>query len=285
MTKLFVIGDSFSYPHKTKIKLWPHLVADYLGSRLGKSVDVVNTSMIGCSQDFIWKQFNDIENSISSEDFLVMILTSCDRFWVIEQRPEWSNLRSIENIEQVTNDIEFQKIILGFMTRIWRDSLARQHQDQRLGYLSYRVMKKKLRKPLAIKAFHSVIDNENQFDDIIFSKDSLGKIQLLEWEKFQGCEAPIDPLLDRPYWNHVDCRYNHLTLSNHAVLGKIVGDSLLSENSPDLSSPDFHKKIITIENHKDKTFAEKELNLLWFNEMINNSLRSKLGARLLGLKF
>jgi hypothetical protein len=285
MPKLFVLGDSFSFPHEGNDQLWPIIAAKKLEASTNQQVEIVNRSLIGASQDYVWKMLSSVINEITPDDFLIIILTSCDRFWYFEERPEYSNLLSTENITQTTNDPELQKTLLGFITRIWRPSLAKQHQDHRLGYLCYHTLKKKLRPPLILKAFEHVISNEEKFPDLIFSNHCLAKIQLEEFEKFSSKFTGSDILLDNKYWHHIDCRYNHMCLSNHGILGDIIANSLITATMPDLSSDMFYKSIITEKNCKDKDFAAKEFYLRYFNEMLNNSLRQKLGAKSFKLTF
>lgn len=285
MPKLFILGDSFSYPHTSTKDLWPVVAGKKLSKEINKDIEVINYSFIGANQDFLWKNLDVILNEITPEDYLVVVLTSCDRFWFIENRPELSNLMSSTNIYQATNDTELQTAIFGFMTKIWRPSLSMQWQDHRLGYLSYHVIKKQLRKPLILKGFEWVIDQEERFSDLIFSKHSLAKIQLEEFEKFDGKFTGGDVLMAEKYWHHIDCRYNHLCLSNHLILGEKLADALKFETNIDLGSNDFHKKIITEKNCKSEDLAQKEFSPRYFNEMINNSVRQKLGAKSFGLYF
>lgn len=285
MSTLYVLGDSFSYPHNSSSDLWPIIAAKSLSEQINTPLKVINKSYLGCSQDYIWKQLIDIEKEITPNDYLVIVLTSPDRFWLREDRPEWSNIQTLDNAVQVTNDPVLQQIILGFMTRIWRDSLSRQHQEHRLGYLSYLKIQKKLKSPIILKAFDSTNINERNYPDLIFSQSYLSFIQLNEWELFDQTKPRMDPILESQYWCHVDCRYNHLTLSNHKVLGNIIGKSLLNGTSPELSSEKFVKKIITVDNHKDENFAKTELNYKWYKEMINAGLRTKLAAKKIPLLF
>jgi len=94
-----------------------------------------------------------------------------------------------------------------------------------------------------------------------------------------------DVLMGKEYWHHIDCRYNHMCLSNHGVLGEIVGQGLYHDSSVVLGSDQFHKRIITVKNCKDKDFAANEFSLKYFNEMISNSVRQKLGAKSFRLFF
>lgn len=285
MPKLFVLGDSFSFPHETKEPLWPIITAKHLSEKLGEPVEVVNESVIGVGQDFVWKKLDSVLQIMTPEDFLVIVLTSCNRFWVLENHPEYSNLMSVENISHVTQDPELQAALLGFINRIWRHSLASQFQNHRLGFLSYYVLKNNLRAPVILKGFENDIDNEDKFPELNFSNHSLAKVQLEEFEKFDGLFNKGDILMDPKYWHHVDCRYNHLCLSNHKVLSEMLSGSLLSGNPVDLGSDKFYKNIITEKNCKDKDFASKEFHPRYFDEMISNSLRQKLGAKSFKLRF
>jgi len=145
MAKLFILGDSFSFPHKTENKLWPIIAGEHLSKKIGTEVEVVNYSLIGASQDYVWKQIDNILPQITADDYLIIILTSCDRFWYFENRPEYSNLMSLENITQVTENRTLQNALVAFITKIWRHSLAIQLQNHRLGYLPYKRSKQQLK--------------------------------------------------------------------------------------------------------------------------------------------
>ncbi len=285
MTKLFILGDSFSFPHKTDQKLWPVIVADRLSKKIGTKIEIVNHSLIGASQDYVWKTLTDILPQITPDDFLIITLTSADRFWYFEKRPEYSNMMSFANIAQATDDPALQNTLLTFITRFWRPALALQLQSHRLGYLSYYVLKNKLRRPLIIKGFEYDYEYETEFPDLNFSKSSLARIQFEEFEKFNGEFNGADLLMDDKYWHHVDCRYNHMCLSNHAVLGKVVSEGLYNNSTVTLGSDEFHKNIVTEKNCKDKDFAAKEFCVRYFNDMLSNSVRQKFGARSFKLFF
>lgn len=286
MPKLFVLGDSFSYPFETKDKLWPIVAGEQLSNSLKKTTMVVNYSLIGASQDYTWKQLDRVLEEITSEDFLVIVLTSNTRFWYFDDRPEHSNIQCIENVQQAApDDPAMQNVLMGFSTRIWRDSLATQLEKHRLGYLCYQVIKKKLKTPIILKGFAHTAFNQEEFPELSFSNHCLSKVQLEEFEKFDGKFSGGDILMDPKYWHHIDCRYNHLCLSNHLVLGEILADSILNDKPVDLTSNRFQKALITETNCKDKDFAAKEFYLKYFNEMINNSLRQKLGAKSFKLFF
>jgi hypothetical protein len=285
MAKLFILGDSFSFPHKTEQKLWPVIAADQLSKKTGTKVEIVNHSLIGASQDYVWKTLSDTLPQITPDDFLLIILTSCDRFWYFEKNPEYSNMMSYANIAQATSDETLQKSLFDFITRIWRPSLALQLQDHRLGYLSYHVLKNKLKTPLIIKGFEYDSNIAVDFPDLNFSQNSLARIQFAEFEKFKGAFSSADLLMDDKYWHHIDCRYNHMCLSNHAVLGNAVGEGLYNGSTVTLGSDEFHKNIITEKNCKDKDFAAKEFCVKYFNDMLSNSVRQKLGAKSFKLFF
>lgn len=286
MKKLYILGDSFSYPHKTEKKLWPVLAAEYLEHNLNEKIEIVNQSIIGASQDYVWRQLDKVLSEITSNDFLIIVLTSSDRFWFFEDRPEHSNIASIRNVQQVAgSDIELQNAVWGFITKIWRSSLAQQLQEHRLGYLAYHVLSKNLKNPIILKAFEDSVIPEEKYTNLLFSKHSLAKIQLEEFEKFEGLFSGGDVLMAKEYWHHLDCRYNHMCLSNHIILGKLVGESLHNNVTIDLGSDEFHKKLITTSNCKNKEFAAKEFSIKYFNEVINNKVRQTLGAKSFRLFF
>lgn len=286
MRKLFVVGDSFGFPYKKAnpdTLLWPEICAKKLAKETGESIEIENYCLIGCSQDYMWKQIDKILEQITPDDYFLIILTSVDRFWFFEDKPEYSNIRCVENATHMANnDTKLRDILLGFVTKIWRTSLALQHQRHRIGYLSYQIVKKTLRKPIIVKGFSSQLNSE-EWPDLIFSNGVLLKTQLNEFEK--NINDKYDFLLDNEYWNHVDCRYNHLCLSNHIVLGDEVANGFLNSVAPNVTSDKFHKNIITTENCRSQDFANKELNPDYFKDMLNTRIRQNLGAKTFRLFF
>jgi hypothetical protein len=76
-----------------------------------------------------------------------------------------------------------------------------------------------------------------------------------------------------------------MCLSNHTVLGNAVSEGLYNGSTVTLGSDEYHKSIITVKNCKDKDFAANEFCLKYFNEMLSNSIRQKLGAKSFKLFF
>jgi hypothetical protein len=286
MRKLFVVGDSFGFPYKksdANTVLWPEQCAQKLAKETGEPIELENACLIGCSQDYMWTKIDEILEKITPNDYLLIVLTSLDRFWFFEDRPEYSNIRSVENANHIAgNNSKIRDILLGFITNIWRNNLAIQLQKHRMGYLSYEIVKRKLRKPIILKGFSTQLDT-TQWPDLIFSHGILLRTQLAEFEK--NINDRYDFLLDNEYWHHIDCRYNHLCLSNHKVLSDEVTNGFLHSVAPDLTSDKFHKNLITAENCKNQDFANKELNPDYFKDMMNNRVRQGLGAKTLKLLF
>lgn len=251
---LYVIGDSFSIPPKEtdSTPTWPQLVARGLKTQLGQTVVLENHSVMGCSQDYIWEVLQGIlEHRITSQDYLVIALTHPSRFWYFDRLPELTNSNIIDLDSIVSKDEA--KAIEYFIRYIQRPRLDLIHINNRMGYLAYQVLKRKLNRPVIMKCFGQDVDQAETWPEINWAKGVLMD-DVQQWE-FED----IDADRDAKFWYGLDGRYNHMCLSNHQILADKLVNSLIADSACDLTQG-FVKGLIKSNALQDDDFILAELD-------------------------
>ena len=103
-----------------------------------------------------------------------------------------------------------------YIKHIQRPQLDLMNINNRFGYLCYQILKRGLRRPLVIKCFSQDLDQAVEWSEFMLAKGVImDDVQQWEFE---------DPDSDRDarYWYGLDCRYNHLCLSNHTILANKI---------------------------------------------------------------
>ena len=253
--RLFVIGDSFTVatgPTDTTMT-WIRQTAQQLSALHGEPVTVVNKSIMGSSQDWCWMQLHTwMETGITERDYLIVGLTHPGRYWYLDRLPELSNSNIID-LDSWCSQEESKAIEL-FIKHIQRPSLDTISLINRLGWLGYQVLKKNLRKPLIIKCFSQDLYQFESMDELIVSQGAIfDDIQYWEF-------ASVEMEHNSDYFGGRDCRYNHLTLSNHKILAERIVRSLYHGEDLDLKSG-YIRGILTPGALEDPDFCQRELDL------------------------
>jgi len=268
MSKLWIVGDSFSYHYRDESYLndertknapiWPRLLAERL-----PILHLINYSQFGVSQEWIFDQIKkNILSKISPEDFLVVVLTEPSRYWYIEDQPSFSNFSMSlglgTNALKILKNERLQTAIELFMTEISRDVSALRNQEFRLGWLAEKIKSMGLRKPLLLQGWNTI--KYNEWQDLSISEGGLTEIQ--------GKEAVIDAI-ELKWWNNLDLRYNHLCLSNHAILSKQITDFFLKGIEVNFSLGEYRDRIINSNSVRNQNFVRKELNPIMVDNFLN----------------
>jgi hypothetical protein len=251
---LYVIGDSFSVPPKYEdsTQTWPALVAAGLSEQLGHPVRLENHSRMGVSQDYCWEFLQALlEAKMTPDDYLIVALTHPSRFWFLDQTPELSNSNIVDLDEHCSKDEA--KAIEYYIRYIQRPRLDLIFMNNRMGYLSYQTLKKKLRRPVVIKCFGQDVDQAENWSELNWAKGILmDDVQRWEFED-------VDADLDAKFWHGLDGRYNHLCLSNHKILANKLVNSLITDTACDLTEG-FVKGLIKNNAMQDDEFVLNELD-------------------------
>ena len=252
---LYVIGDSFSVPPKSTdtTMTWPQQVARGLKDHLGHDVVLENLSLMGCAQDYCWDILQQLlEYRIEENDHIIVALTHPSRFWYLDHMPEMTNANIIDLDSFVSKDEA--RAIEYYIRYIQRVRLDLIHINNRLGYLAYQVLKKKLNRPIIMKCFGQDVDQASEWQEINWANGILMD-DVQQWE-FEDMDADRDA----KFWYGLDGRYNHMCLSNHKILADKLIHSLLTDTAPDLTKG-FVKGLIKEDALRDDDFVAKELDV------------------------
>lgn len=248
MAKLYIFGDSYSVATQNdSTKCWFNALADKLDN-----IEIVNHSVYGGCQDWVWYQLHQLYSTITPDDYIVIVLTHPGRFWYIDSNPSVTKLDST-----FPNDINTMQVsaIKGFFQCIQRPKLDTVWLENRLAWLGYNTHLKGWRKPLVILAFEQDFDIAKTYPDISFSKGNLfGDVSIVETGH---SKLTIDDYAE--VLAEFDPRYNHMCLSNHVILGDKIYQNLINNIELDLTTG-FKSKFVTKKLLSDNAFIEKELD-------------------------
>jgi len=266
--KLFIIGDSFSAqrPGTEHIDTWQKLVAERLSAERGETVHLVNSSLVGSSQDWCWGILQEWfwNEAIGPDDYLIVALTHPSRFWFLDRLPELSNSNVIDLDRHVSKD-EASAIEL-FIKHIQRPQLDQILILNRLSYLAYIAGQQNLRRPLLIKCFEQDVYVADTFEELNWAKGTL--FDDIQSHEFDTTRNHTDDVND--FWRGLDGRFNHMCLTNHKILAERVAKSLLENSQLDLSDG-FVKNLIPHAWEVDFEFQKTELDY----ELVQKNLSSR----------
>jgi len=240
---LYITGDSFSHipaASTNNTSLWT------IDLSIKLKCSLYNQSLPGASQDWSWDAIANWANSITPEDYLVIILTDPARFWFFEELPHASN-SWIVDFDSLIGNTERAKAAEYYIRYIQRPSLDARALAHRLGWLNNLVSVKNWKKPLVILGHDQYIPSIDQYTNLILSTGTLRNAS-----KFEECE---DIGSDRG----IDIRYNHLTLGNHKILADKIFDTFKNDVPLDLNSG-FIPNRFSANMHLDPEIVKKELN-------------------------
>ncbi len=281
--RLYIIGDSFSVPplpqDTSDPPVYTRLIRDHLSRLHGCDIEVRNSSLMGASQDWIWTHLQVwLEYEIHPEDYLIIALTHPSRMWFVDRLPGLTNINIIDLDEHVTR--EETTAIMMYIKHIQRPQLDLMNINNRFGYLCYQVMKRGLRRPLVIKCFGQDLDQAVGWNEFMLAEGVImDDIQQWEFE---------DPDIDRDakYWYGLDCRYNHMCLTNHRIMADKIITAFETDTAPDLKEG-FVRGLLKPDSLQDLDFVKRELDVWTFehNRQFREQYAPKIPwAKRVGLK-
>lgn len=273
MTRLFIVGDSFSVPPKPQDTIkttWTHLVHQGMIDRLGREVEYINCSLMGSSQEWAWKFLQIwLNGDATADDRIVVCLTHPSRVWYFEDNPALTNANIVDLDQHVT--AEQARTVELYLKHIQRPEIDIQNVNNRMAYVAYQVLRNKLPKPLFIKCFSQDLAQSTEWPEINLADGVLmDDVQYWEFE-----DPNMD--IDARFWNGLDSRYNHMCLSNHRVLADKILANLLDGEPVDLKQG-FHRGLLTKDCLSDREFCRRELDLFTLDH--NSKFRKKFAPTL-----
>jgi hypothetical protein len=268
MQRLIILGDSFAIPtgDTDPAQTWTKLVGPKLQELTGQECPVQNGAMMGSAQDWAWRQLQNYMPNAQPTDRIVICLTHPSRFWFLENIPQLSNVNIIDIDHWIDKDCE--RAIEGFLRYIQRPELDTQLLVQRLGWLAYQVKSRGLRRPLIIKCFDQDAAEAEKYPELNWANGNL--FEDIQYWEFEQPEQGINS----QYWYGIDGRYNHMILSNHAILAPKIAEALYHDSTLDLKQG-FIKGVLGTGTLHDTEFVKKELSVSVVAEMVRIKEREK----------
>jgi len=209
MARLWIVGDSFSSTVKEGKPLdprtWMAQAADQWGLTL------TNLSIRGTSQSWAWHQlYSTIMPKITPEDRLIVVLTHPARVWYHPKLPEITRYEFIQEFKKLKLPLYWQAADL-YTRVLQRQDLDIETVSQRLAWLAYQTLTRGLKPPHVLVAFEQDMGTQT-YPELWISRGNM--CQVSEGESLQ----PFDLADYQKMIAEVDCRYNHMLLSNHQQL-------------------------------------------------------------------
>jgi hypothetical protein len=257
MPKLRIIGDSFSWiaDDDANSRQWPLQLVNKL------SYELDNRSMIGCSQDYTWYWLHQERTNISPDDQLVIVMTSPNRYWLFEDRPDLTNPATLS----LFTDPKYANIAETYFKHIQRPDMDYMAVKNRLGWLNNAATVNNWKPPLIIFAFAQSYGLDSEYPRLKFSKGSLT-------EDVSNAEQ-ADPFVAQLFRGR-DPRYNHLCLCNHDILAEKIYKSLIEETTLDLTQG-FYKGMLDNNTLRSDMLVKNELSPRLYKEYLNTFENSK----------
>ena len=252
--KLYIVGDSFAQPLKEgqTALTWLETVQAKLSLHHGCEIEVINKSFYGVAQDFNWffLQLWAEDAAITPNDYVIVVLTHPSRYWFFEDHPDLSNGQFIIGFDQHVNKTQ-AAAVEHYIREIQRPTLDCVQMVSRLGWLSNAVSEYQWRRPLVIRGFPFDVFAAGRYSNLNWAQGCLFDIQIGEFEP----DAELDRTTE--YFQGIDCRYNHLCLSNHKILGERAAQALITDHTLDLTQG-YLRNIMPPTADSDPEFAQRE---------------------------
>lgn len=254
MSKIFLVGDSFSAPPKKGDTYLPW----FLQVAHSLQVTLENHSMIGVSQDWCWWKLAQKIPQLDKDDQILIVLTHPGRFWFFDDKPQMTN-PNIVNIDKELSPEQLEAV-KNFMIHIQRPPLDIQQLSHRLGWLQAQCQLYDLPPAQILCAFPLYIKTDYDLSEHInwtrYEKIKISKGDLLNCVETPEMKQGID---EYELWKGYDCRYNHMVKSNHKILAECVVKAIQNNEPIDLVTPEFVTKVLDKSSLRDQEFIDKQL--------------------------
>lgn len=220
---VYVFGDSFAeqsshafYKLEDRFTTWMEAL------QIELKTDVVGNAKAGVSQEYIFSQFSDMSTSFTENDYCVYMHTEPSRRWVLEDRPELSNLyMNYKGCKIRKDEIE---AIEAYKKYLWNQSQNISITKAITHAVNYVAIATKCR-TIQVPTFeHAECIIHNPFVKVT------GTLMDVEEKEFDSMNTRREC-----YYGKSDKRHNHLSPVNHQVYGKKLYNSLYYGNELNLT--------------------------------------------------
>lgn len=255
--RLWIFGDSFTaLARNSPSNVYQRSLTQRLSRHTNEPIELRVMGLPGSAQDWALTQFMRNVDQMTPDDWIVFVATAPSRYWYFYDKPSLSNW-NILDFDEVCSKEQAKAVEL-YIKHIQRLDLDVLQCASRLGLLAYEIHRRKLKPALVVPVVEMLAENCDEFPDLIWSSGDLSKVQFDEYaepvEAYRRNKEGIPG-----YFKGVDCRFNHLTLSNHEILSAKMFDSLINGSILDLTSG-FHKHTVSEDWYEDQDFIDNELN-------------------------
>jgi hypothetical protein len=255
--RLWIFGDSWSAldPNDVNKRTWPCQVSHRLSQHLGSNIEMINSSLVGSSQDWMLNAYLKVSDDIAPDDYVVLILTSADRYWFFEDLPSLSNINILDAEKHLPK--ERLAAVEGFVKHIDRPHLHLLQGTSRLALIAYTTRLRGLRRPLIVPGFDQILEHMAEWPDLAICN---GYLTAAQYNEYRQSDKLAKMVADRnvSYFNGYDCRYNHLCLTNHDILAEKISQALITNTPADLTTG-FKADLIDPEWFNDTEFCTSQL--------------------------
>ena len=228
---LYIFGDSFSLPveHKDEIvgpsglvsfkpleKNWTNIVNESLYG----SINYVNDSMLGCSNEYIFYKLREKESSFKGGDCVIVQLTSFFREWFFEDKPHMANYITSKFRPGVDVTKEENTALEMYKRYLYSEHRVCLHYNAIFDAITLRTIWYAERgiRCLILPGFHNISGVE-------------GNMLEASNSEFDSDETATT------YYNKTgDIRFNHFSEVNHKILANKVIDFLNTGKTVDLTT-------------------------------------------------
>lgn len=236
MSKIWIFGDSYGVhladsQEKNTSWFWAYS----LGKRLG-CTEYKNFSQMGVGNDYIHYSLDLHSHEISSKDFVIVISSSINREWLVEDQPYVSNYY-VNNLHEFLTRDKYNSIIM-YLKNLQFQTKINLNFKKMLSTIHY--MTDKFDWNLVI-----IPGFENDGFPVSHKYDVKGSL-------FDVCYNEFETIEDREWFyndfcSHRDKRAGHIIKNNHKVLEDKLFNVFTKGDTLDLTVG-FEEKIISKQN-------------------------------------
>ena len=248
--KIWVFGDSYGVHLASNPKnITPWFWAYSLGKQLG-CTDYKNFSQWAVGNDYIHHCIDLHSKEISSEDYVIVISSSVNREWLIEDQPTLSNYYA-NDLRQYTTKDRYNSIVM-YINNLQFPRKLELNFKKMLESIHYKALKYN---------WNLIVIPGFEHDGFPVSEKYLVKGSL-----FDVCYNEFKTIEDREWFynnfsNHIDKRAGHLIKNNHKILEDKLYNTFTNNTELDLTTG-FEEKIISKNNLDFLENQISEYNLL-----------------------
>jgi hypothetical protein len=237
---LFIFGDSYFQYNKH-----PWIFLNLIKEKI--NCNLLPYALIGSDLSYTYNRFDVISKSITSNDILIIGLTSFNRKWFFPDLPGTTlPTMIVGNIKEKISK-EMIKAVEDYFLYLQNPTMDKVHLKNWLNYLNYFVYDKKIR-CLIIPCFDEINEflklYKSQWSNLSFAIGDLFSISRNEY-----CAN-----LTEPYY---DLKRNHLCRDNHIILADKILDWINFDSDVVLNG--FYENIITDEVLRIPNWHDLEL--------------------------